>query len=172
MSLRRLSTLLALTALAACRQAETPEQMAARLAAESDSAKAAVDAINVNYARWMNANAADSVASLFAEDGVLMPPGAPVVAGREAIRTYMAANPMPPGSNMSFTAVDVAANGPMAVERGTYTFTMPAMGRTPATTTNGKYLVHWHRIGGAWLQAATIWSDDAPPPAAPPEARR
>lgn len=163
MSVRRTAWLLAVGILAACKPApETPEQVAARLAAESDSAKAAIDAINVNYARWMLAGQADSVATLFAEEGVLMPPTAPAVAGREPIRAWFAANPMPPGAGITFTAVTVHANGADAIERGTYTFTMPAQGRTPAVSMNGKYLVHWRKHGGAWLQMATIWSDDAP----------
>ncbi len=162
MTFRRHLTLLALVAAAACQSAETPEQMAARLHAEADSAKAAIDAINVSYARWLNTNQADSVATLFAEDAVLMPPGMPAVSGREAIRNWLTANPMPPASEIGFASVDVQANGPIAVERGTSVFTMPAMGRTPASTTHGKYLVYWRKVGDAWLQAATIWSDDVP----------
>lgn len=167
MSLQRHFALLALAALAACQAAETPEQMAARLHAEADSAKAAVDAINVSYARWLNTGQADSLATIFAEDAVLMPPGMAAVSGREAIRNWLAANPMPPGSEIGFSAVDVQANGPIAVERGTSVFTMPAMGRTPASTTNGKYLVYWRKVGDGWLQAATIWSDDVPMPPTP-----
>lgn len=164
MSRWKLAALAAVT-LAACQPApETPEQLAARLSAESDSAKAAIDAINVHYARWLNTNQADSVAGLFAEDGVMMPPMAPALAGREAIRTYLAANPMPPGATMGFTAVTVHANGPEAIERGTYTFTMPAVGRQPAMALSGKYLVHWRKAGGTWLQISTIWNDDQPMP--------
>ena len=60
---------------------------------------------------------------------------------------------------------DVAANGPVAIERGTYVFSLPAQGRTPTMTTPGKYLVSWHKVNGEWQQAAAIWSDDTPPPA-------
>jgi len=148
----------------ACQGPESPEQAAARISAESATAKAEIDAINVRYARFLNENLADSIASLFMEDGVLMPPFSPSVVGREAIRNHMAANGMPPGSTLSFTAVDVAANGPFAIERGTYTFNMPAAGGDPAVSIPGKYLVHWHKVGSEWLQAAIAWSDDVPPP--------
>ena len=164
----RRNLLLAAVVLAACQKAETNQQMVARMRAESDSAKAAIEAINVRYARYLNANQADSVALLFAENGVMMPPSAPAVVGRDAIRTFLTSNGMPPGATLSFAVVDVAANGPIAIERGSYTFTMPAQGRTPAMSMAGKYFVHWHNVNGTWVQAATIWSDDVPPPGGGP----
>ncbi len=162
--MRRSVALCAVLALAGCQATETPEQAAVRIAAESATAKAEIDAINVHYARYMNTNQADSIAGLFMEGGALMPPFSPAVVGRDAIRNQMATNGMPPGATLAFTAVEVTANGPIAVERGTYTFSMPAQGSDPAVSVPGKYLVHWHKVDGQWLQAATIWSDDVPPP--------
>ncbi len=161
--MRHHAVLAAALLLTACEKPETADQALARIQTESAAAKTAIDEINVRYARYMNGNMADSIAGLFMETGVLMPPNAPAVVGREAIRAYMTANGMPPGATLSFTAVDVTANGPIAVERGTYAFGMPAQGRAPAVNVAGKYLVHWQYWNGAWLQAATIWSDDVPP---------
>lgn len=159
--------LVAAVLLTACQKAETPEQAAARMQADSDSAKIAIEAANARYSRYLSGNMADSVALLFADNGVVMPPNMPAVTGREAIRAWQAANPMPPGATITFTVAEVAANGPLAIERGSYAFTIPAQGRTPAMNTAGKYLAHWHRVNGTWLVAADIWSDDAPmPPAA------
>ncbi len=152
--------------LAACAQAETAEQATARMATESAAARTAIDAINVRYEQFLNGNMADSVVALFAEDGVMMPPNAPIVSGRAAMLAYMTASPMPPGAQYKFAVADVAANGPIAIERGTYLFTMPAQGNTPAISATGKYLVHWHNMSGTWRQKATAWSDDAP--AGPP----
>jgi ketosteroid isomerase-like protein len=157
-----------LVLLSACQMTETAEKMTARMASESATARTEVEAINVRYAQFLNANQADSVAALFMEDGILMPPNAPAVVGRAAIRDYLAGNPMPAGSNIAFTVTDVDANGSMMVERGTTLFTMPAAGKTPAVNMPGKYLVHWQKVNGTWLQVATIWSDDAPMPAMPP----
>ena len=147
-----------------------PRDDGARTAAESARAKTAIDAINERYARYLAGNQADSVASLFMERGVMMPPNSPALTGREAIRAYVASGPMPPGSTVKFVAVDVQANGPMVIERGTYQFAMPAVGKAPAMTITGKYLVHWHDVKGTWQQAATSWSDDSP--STPPPAVR
>jgi len=54
----------------------------------SDAARRAVDAA---YERWISAAVAgdaDAYADFFEEDGVLMPPNAPIVRGRQAIREW------------------------------------------------------------------------------------
>ena len=68
----------------------------------------------------------------------------------------------------------VVANGPIAVERGNWTFDFkPGKGAPPgmgAMTDQGKYLTHWHDVGGQWLMAEDIWNSDTP--AAPPPPAR
>ena len=156
--------LVAVSSLIACGpKPESPTAMGFRLAQESAAAHTAIDAINIRYMRYLNNNMADSVASLYMEDGVMMPPNAPGVIGRTAIRDFLAANPSPPGATYTFMVTDVQANGPMLVERGEYNFSIPAMGKSAALSVNGKYLVHWRAVNGWWLQAATSWSDDTPP---------
>lgn len=160
----RVLLLAALLSITAC--GAKPESSAAaafRMSQESAAAHTAIDAINIRYMRYLNGNMADSVASLYMEDGVMMPPYGPAVFGRTAIRDHLAANPSPAGATYTFMAADVHANGPMLVERGEYHFSIPAMGKTPAVSVNGKYLVHWRAVNGRWLQAATSWSDDTPP---------
>ena len=156
---------MAVLALAACQKAETPDQAAARMQAEADSARTAIVAANASYDRYFNGHFADSLAMQFTENGVMMAPGAPAIAGRDSIRAAMTSMPGPPGSTLAMTTVEVAANGPIAVERGNYTFAVPAQGRTPAVNLAGKYLVRWHKVNGQWLIASQIWNEDAPPPA-------
>lgn len=155
--------------LAACAKPETAEQTATRMQAESDSARVLITAQGEATVRHMNANHPDSMAATFTENGIMMPPAMPAITGRAAIQAHQTANPLPPGARLAVTPVDVVANGPIAIERGTYVFSMPAMGRTPAMNVNGKYLAHWHKVNGTWLQAALMWSDDVyVPPMAPP----
>lgn len=158
----RVPLLLALVCVAACQKPPTPEQAAARMRAQSDSVKTVIEAANLRYARYLGGNMPDSVATLFTDSGTMMPPGMPAVTGREAIRTWLTANAMPPGATITFAVAEVMAHGPLAIERGSYTFTMPAQGRTAAVNMAGKYLAHWHRVNGTWLIAADIWSDDVP----------
>jgi uncharacterized protein (TIGR02246 family) len=157
---------IAALALAACAKPETADQMAARMQAESDSARTAIEAINVQYARYLTGNLPDSIAMLFTDNGVMMPTGGKAVTGRDSIRAAMTAMPLPPGATLTMRTAEVSANGPIAIERGTYTFAMAAQGRTPAVSLPGKYLVHWHKVNGEWKMAADIWNEDAPPPPA------
>lgn len=172
--MRTTAALLAALALAACATPETPEQASARMQAESDSARTAISALAASYGQHMTAGHYDSIAAMFMTTGIAMAPNERAHVSRDSIRAWLTASPMPPGATLEIRTADVMANGPLAVERGTYTFTVAAQGRTPAVTATGKYLNHWHKMDGAWLIAAQIWSDDtpaAPMPAAPPRRR-
>jgi len=168
MSRRWIALAVAPLAMVACQKAETPEQAVTRMQTESAAARTVIEAQGALEARFINENKADSLSLLFVETGVMMPPGAPAVTGREAIAASMRSQPMPPGSQLAFTVLTVTANGPLAVERGSYVFTMPNPRRgQPAITTNGKYLTHWHKVGDQWLMAESSWSDDVPATAPP-----
>ena len=161
--MKRMASLLAVVALAAaCQKPETAEQASARMQAESDSAKAAIEQHAANYARWMMGNQVDSMVSEHSDNATMMPPNMAPVTGHDAIRqalTGMMAQGVP--SSVHFTVQSVSANGPLAVERGRYHMTMGAM------ADSGKYLVHWHRVNGEWKMVDEIWNSDvaAPPPA-------
>ena len=155
-------------AVAACQKMETPEQATTRMQNEAGAARPLIEAANQRHARAINGNMGDSLAMIYMENGVMMPPGAPAVTGRDAIRGSVLANAMPPGSQLTFQTVNLSVNGPIAVERGSYVFTMPDPRRgQPAITTNGKYLAHWHKVGDEWQIAEAIWSDDVPMTAQP-----
>lgn len=161
------SALIAVAALTACQQAETAEQMHARMQMESDSARVAIDARGKAFAEAVNAGNADAVAAIYTEDAVLMPPDMPAVTGRDNIRAVFAGMMRQmPGMRIAFEVQDVAANGPLAVERGAWIITVP----TPdggSSETRGKYLVAWHKVDGEWMMAWDIWNNDAPLPPAP-----
>lgn len=161
--------LAAVVLVSACRSApQSSDYSAFRLEQESAAAQTSIDAINIRYMRYMNGNMADSIASLFLDNAVLMPPSEPPVIGMENVRKYFAEHPTPAGANMTFSSIDVQAVGPMAVEVGGYVLSMPAAGRSPAAEITGKYVAHWRNVDGHWLQASLIWNEDAPP--APPAA--
>src|SRR5690606_3042276 len=63
----------------ACQPMSTAEYDSNAIARASAEAHEAIDAINVRYQRFVAENMPDSVAALFAEDGVMMSPNAPAV---------------------------------------------------------------------------------------------
>ena len=160
---------LSLGLVAGCQpKAETAEQAQARMDTESAAAKTAVDSLDREFAAHFNQGHADIVAAMYTEQGHLMPPNGPEAVGRDAIKAAMAAMfPMKP--ELKLTAVAVTANGPLALERGTYSFTFTPPGAPAPVTDTGKYLVHWHQVDGKWLLADDIWNSDLPAmPMGPP----
>ena len=66
----------------------------------------------------------------------------------------------------------MVANGPLAIEAGTYKITFTPAGAPAPITDTGKYLVHWHKVGDKWMMVDDIWNSDLPampmgPPAKP-----
>lgn len=162
----------AVLALAACApKSETPEQMAARMKAESDSARTAIEAVNARAHRYFSAGNVDALAMGYAEDVVVMMSNAPTIRGRAAIRAKLA-EWMDLGSwEMTATTTRVDANGPLAVEQGTYVMAFRAGPRAPAGMAamfpdTGKYVTAWRKVNGDWLVFADILNTDRPVPGA------
>lgn len=148
--------------LAACQaRPETAEQMQARIQSEEAAFRAVVDTASPAFASHLNQGHADVVAGYYTEDAVVMPPNMPAATGREGakkvVEQFIAMK-----ANLTLKPEAVSANGPVAVERGTYSVTFTPPGATAPVTDNGKYLVHWKQIGGRWLLAGDIWNSDLP----------
>ena len=152
--------------LPACQAREKP----ANDGAEVNSA-AAVDtagdeqAIRAQVDHWLQlvkAKDASSIAQLYAEDGAVMPPNAPIGKGRAAIQQTWASLMQLPGFDLTFTPeqIIVSSSGDMALDRGTYRLTVAPKGT--AQTDTGKYVVVWRKIGGEWKAAADIFNSDLP----------
>ncbi len=156
-------TVLALGLLAGCQpKAETPDQAQTRMDTESAAAKVVIDSLDVEFAKHFNMGHADLVAAFYTEQGHLMAPNMAAAVGRPAITQGLAGMAaMKP--DLKLTGDAVVANGPIAIERGAYTFTFTPPGATAPMTDTGKYLVHWHLVGGKWLMAEDIWNSDKEP---------
>jgi len=152
-----------LAALLACQAQETVEQTHARMQAESDSVRAVLASRNVALAGAFNARDLDALTAFYTPDAVVMPPDVPAAEGLDEIRARFEADfaITPPDASIAFEARHVTANGPVAVERGVWTITMPAPDGG-VTELHGKYLVEWHNVGGAWRIFSHIWNNDAP----------
>jgi len=162
-----MSLLGAVAMFAACQPAaETAEQAEARMTSEASAARAAIEATQIRFAAHFNAGQGDSLAAHYTEDGRVMAPNTPVASGRQAIAASMG---MMGGATLVLTTESVAANGPLAIERGTYSITLTPPGATAQVTDTGKYLVHWRKVGDTWLKVDDIWNSDLPAmPAGPP----
>ena len=158
--------LLAATALLlpACQAGEKPgnniaggnADAAANVGAEEQAIRRQVD-------RWLQlvkGKDAAGIAALYAEDGAVMPPNAPIGKGRDAIQQTWASMMQTPGFDLTFVPeqIVVSSSGDMALDRGTYKLAVAPNGT--ALTDTGKYVVVWRKIGNEWKAAADIFNSD------------
>ncbi len=122
-------------------------------------------AIRGQVDRWLQlvkAKDAAGIAALYAEDGAVMPPNAPIGKGRAAIQQTWASMMQTPGFDLTFVPeqIIVSSSGDMALDRGTYRLAVAPNGSSQTDT--GKYVVVWRKIGGEWKVAADIFNSDLP----------
>jgi ketosteroid isomerase-like protein len=162
--LRKLSLVLAVLGVIAasggCAKTPPPQDVAA------DKAKLQTDALS--WFDYFAKTDSEGISNLYAEDALVMPPGAPAVNGRPAIKTYfgaMASGAKAGGISLkqgSVTGSDV--NGDLGWISGTYT----VQDSSGATIDSGNYMSVHHRTNGSWLYIRDIWNSDRPAAAAAP----
>ena len=135
----------------------------------SAEAKKAIDAANATWAGLTAGGHADSLASYYDQNAVLLPPNMAPVRGKEAIRGFFAQmNTM--AATLTIHAESVWASGASATELGRWNFVWPASAKRPPgfpPADSGKYIVRWVNEGGRWLMMQDIWNSDMPLPMAP-----
>jgi uncharacterized protein (TIGR02246 family) len=128
----------------------------AGLSAPAFAQKAEIEAANAKWLELFNKGDFDGVASLYTDDAVAFPPGAPMVRGRPAIAAMwkgLAEQVRDP----KLTTLEIKRLGRFAV-REIGTFSLTSKGAAPKELT-GKYLVVWEKVRGRWRLAADIWND-------------
>ena len=159
--MRIASLVAAALGLAACApKPETPEQMAARLKAESDTARAAIEAQTARAVRFIAAAQPDSLASIYTEDVVAYWMDYPATRGRAAIaskfRDFMAT-----GSFVyKVTTLSVEASGSIAIQTSRTDVTFTPGPKAPRGTKAGTFtftgVTTWRKIAGQWLGSREI----------------
>lgn len=117
--------------------------------------KAAIQALNDKWDAAFNKGDAAAVAAMYTEDAYVLPEGADMIKGREAIKAFWT-DAMKEIGDGKLTTLDVLPMGPEFVrEIGTYHF--KTKGDKPQEL-NGKYVVVWRKVGNDWLLATDIWN--------------
>lgn len=111
------------------------------------------------WAAAYNAKDAARLAGFYAEDAVFMPPNQPMAKGRAAIQAQFQREFQQGFTNLKLTPMESAISGSQAFEAGTSSVTAPG-GRTE----NGKYLVVFKQVAGAWKIAYDVNNADQPSP--------
>jgi ketosteroid isomerase-like protein len=110
---------------------------------------------NANAVRWYANGDVDSLVALFADEAWQMPPNAPALVGREAIRAFWRTAISWGKWQFTLETQEVTVSDPLAVERGKYVLRFTAGPGAPPQMASfedrGNYLVHWrHEADGEW----------------------
>jgi len=140
----------------------------AHAAAPAGADETAIRAQTTSWVKAYNSGDAKAVAALYAEDAMLLPPGAPGARGRASILEFITkdiAGSKAAGAVFGVDPkTDVGVSGNMGWESGTYKVTAKG-----AVVETGKFLSVYRKKDGKWLYIRDTWNADAPPaPAAPP----
>ena len=131
---------------------------------------AAIRAQTTSWEKAYNGGDAKAVAAQYADDALLLPPGASGVSGRAAILEFFTKDIA--GSKAAGAVfvvnpkTDVGVSGNMGWESGTYKATVKG-----AVVETGKFLSVSRKKDGKWHYIRDTWNADAPPaPPVPPQA--
>jgi uncharacterized protein (TIGR02246 family) len=133
-----------------------------------DTRKADIKAVKDVEAAWVTDIAtkdADKFASYYSEDASLLLPNAPIINGRENIRTALKPMLADPNFALTFqsTRAEASKGGDFVYTIGTYSMTLSRPSDKTAVTDKGKYLtVFKKQPDGSWKAVADMISSDMP----------
>lgn len=97
----------------------------------------------------------------YTDDAVVLPPNAPAVMGRAAIRDFLSG--FPPITNFRIADIEIDGGENQAWVYGTYKMTLSPPGSSPMEDA-GKYVEVWRKEpDGAWKVTHDMFNSDLPP---------
>jgi uncharacterized protein (TIGR02246 family) len=126
------------------------------------SPRQAIGAANARFMEAFGAGDAAALAACYTADAQVMPANSDVITGTEGIAGFWGAVMAAGIAGVRLETVEVEAQGDMAVEVGRYALS----GADGGSIDSGKYMVVWHRDGGAWKLHRDIWTTSRPAPTA------
>ena len=147
------------TLLCACAQPSVdPEAERAALRAAADAYHEAVQAQTVDM---------DRLVDLYADDGLMIPPNAPVEEGLQAVRNFATAFSQMPGFAIRFedTRAEVAASGDMGYTLADAVLSVEGPDGEPVQDQLRDFHL-WKKQDGEWKVAIDIWNSELPLPGA------
>jgi ketosteroid isomerase-like protein len=103
----------------------------------------------------------DALDKIYTAEARILPPGAPMVSGRKAIKEFWSNLIQSINAKSAVLAsVDVVPAGDGVVEIGRATLALEPKGQ-PATQLDVKYVVHWKQEDGSWRWNIDIWNTNS-----------
>jgi uncharacterized protein (TIGR02246 family) len=164
--MKLLATIFALVAAALLFTACTPtEPEPAAEAPDKAEVEAAIGVVRDLYVAATNAGDAPSIAKLYTDDGVRMPPNMLAEVGKEAIQAGLQAEFDKFNTNLTVTTQEIEVGGDLAFGRGSYAITLTAKAGGQTVEDAGKWMnVLRRQADGSWKIARHTWNSNTPLP--------
>ncbi len=120
--------------------------------------RSALDAAQQAWVAAFNAHDADAMVALTTVDIVLLPPNAPPVRGREAVRALWHQAASAAKAHATVTNDETVVIGEFAWSMGAFTHTLP----NGVVVSRGKFLEIWQRVDGQWKIHRDMFSGNSP----------
>jgi ketosteroid isomerase-like protein len=118
-------------------------------------------ALESGAAKWMEAFAAkdiDAMTAFYAKDAVLLPPDAPAIFGRDAIRASIQ-EMFVAGLAIELEDLEIEVVGNLGYKAGRYR----TRGNDGSLVDRGKYIEIWSKLDGGWVIHRDIWNSSVQP---------
>lgn len=124
-------------------------------------------AIRRTDAAWLAAASAhdlDRILPFWADDATILPPGAPAIVGKDAIRKYVSSSFATPGFSIIWTTekVDVSESGDLAYSSGTDHISLNTPDGKPVTEENRAVAIWKKQPDGSWKCVMDVMTPAAP----------
>ena len=133
--------------------------------ARAEDVAGTIDAANAKMEKDYAAGDAKAIAEAYAEDGVMLPPDATVVKGRDAVAKLWKSWLDAGQKNLKLKSTSVESDGNLAYEIGDFSLDVPGEDGSMSAAT-GNYVVVWKKgADGAWRLKVDTWNDTPAPKA-------
>lgn len=135
--------------------------MSTPVASEQD----AIRAVDAELVAALNARDIDRWLRCFSADAKMMPPGAPPVSGKDAIRKFIAELLTIPSFHVvhHLQSVEVARSADLAWVSYSYELTIRDASGAPVIDRGKDVTVYRKASDGAWQVVVDMWSENEPP---------
>ena len=127
---------------------------------------AAIKKVGAEFSQLYMKGDHEAMARIYTEDGVIFPPGRPMIRGRTAIAEYWKLAPGVTVVDHQTVADSIILRDDIAYDYGTFRARNARDGQA-SNPGFGKYVIVWRRVGTQWLMHLDIWNG-SPAPATTP----
>jgi uncharacterized protein (TIGR02246 family) len=122
-------------------------------------------ALEAGATAWMgafNAKDIDVMAALYAEDAVLLPPDAPAIFGRDAVKAALQ-EMLASGIGIELEDLEIKVENDLGYKAGRYR----VLSEDGSLVDRGKYIEVWTKVDGTWVLHRDIWNSSVQPEVGP-----